>query len=373
MSAGPTGRRKTAAFVTVLAASLCAAAHAAGEAVPAPEYAKLVARYQSGDRAGATSALAGWSEARLDSELKRLEKAARRAAKCTRCPERLVFERFSLRAALLLHADAEAQQTLPPPVSEQPPPSCGTGPQARVVERLADLLLLVDPTAGDFLLRFYLGTARQAHWSHCLGTAQYWARAGLRRFPKDSLLLLTLGIAAENDAFHLRAPTAHSAGISSKQRSLWEEAQRIFEDALAAEPVLHEARLRLGRVLWRLGNAEAARGCFEAVLSADADASLHYLAHLFLGRLHQEAGRFPEAEKECAAALRMRPASEPAAVAVSYLRQLQGDTEGAREVLNRFLVFAHRRSELDPYIGYLMAHASTGERILDRLRAENAG
>jgi tetratricopeptide (TPR) repeat protein len=233
------------------------------------------------------------------------------------------------------------------------------------------MLLLVDRDSVDFLRRLYLGVARHAHWSHCLATAQHWARAGLRRFPGDSLLLLTLGIAAENDAFHLRAPTSRSRGISAKQRALWEDAQRIFEEALAADPGLHEARLRLGRVLWRLGKTEAARGCYEAVTSADADASLLYLARLFLGRLHQDEGRLTEAEQEYSAALRMRPSSEPAAVAVSYVRRLQGNPGSAREVLNHFLVYAHRRTELDPFVGYLMAHASTGQRILERLRAES--
>jgi tetratricopeptide (TPR) repeat protein len=340
--------------------------------VPSLEYSKLVSRYQSANPAGAIAALGGWDEARLECDLKSLRAAASKAAKCTRCPEKLVFERFSLRAALLLHADREANEKLRPPVSEQPPPSCGMGLHARVVERLADLLLLVDREPHHFLRRFYLGAARHAHWSHCLSTAQHWARAGLKRFPRDGPLLLTLGIAAENDAFHERAPTSRSQGLSAKQRALWEDAQRTFEDALAADPELHEARLRLGRVLWRLGKTQAARACFEVVVSRHPETSLLYLAHLFLGRLHQDEGRLTEAEKEYSAALAIRPASEPAAVAVSYVRQLLGNPESAREVLNRFLVYPHRRRELDPFIDYLMAHTSTGERILERLRAENS-
>lgn len=358
-------------ILSVLAPSLWAAPCPASQAVPSPEYSRLVSRYRSGDPAGALSALGGWAQARLECDLKGLEAAARRAAKCARCPEKLVFDRFSLRAALLLHADREAQEKLRPPVSEQPPPSCGTGPHARMVERLADLLLLVDREPADFLRRVYLGVARHAHWSHCLSTAQHWARAGLKRFPRDGPLLLTLGIAAENDAFHERAPTSRSRGMSAKQRALWEDARRTFEDALAADPELHEARLRLGRVLWRLGKPEAARAYFELVVSGNPEASLLYLARLFLGRLHQDEGRLTEAEKEYSAALAIRPTSEPAAVAVSYVRQLTGNPEGAREVLNRVLVHARRRTELDPFIDYLMAHASSGQRILERLRADS--
>lgn len=357
---------------TALAPSLWAAPCPASKAVPSPEYSKLVSRYRSGDPAGAISALGGWDEARLECDLKPLQDAARKAAKCIRCPEKVVFDRFSLRAALLLHADREAQEKLRPPVSEQAPPSCDTGPHARVVERLADLLPLVDRQAADFLRRFYLGLARHAHWSHCLSTAELWARAGLKRFPRDGPLMLTLGIAAENDAFHERAPTSRSQGMSGKQRALWEDAQRTFEAALAADPQLHEARLRLGRVLWRLGKTEAARVCFEMVLSKDPEPSLVYLAHLFLGRLHQDQGRLADAEKEYSAALAMRSGSEPAAVAVSYVRQLLGNPEGARDALNRFLVYAHRRTEMDPFIDYLMAHTGMGQRTLEQLRAESS-
>jgi tetratricopeptide (TPR) repeat protein len=360
-----------AAFGAALPLKVASADCPASGAQPSAEYAKLVGRYQAGDEPGALSALGAWDEARLDCELKALQAAARKAAKCERCPEQLVFERFSLRAALLLHGDREAEEKLRPPVSEQAPPSCGIGLHARLVERLADLLQLVDRDPGDFLRRYYLGLARRAHWSQCLSTAELLARAGLKRSPRDAALLLTLGIAEENDAFHERAPTSRSQGLSGKQRDLWEDAQRTFEEALAADPALDEARLRLGRVLWRLGKNQAARASFDAVLAKDlSDASLAYLAHLFLGRLDQDEGRRADAEKHYAAALAMRSGSEPAAVALSHMRLLQGDPDAARDVLNKFLVYGHRRREIDPFVGYLMAHTGAGERTLEELRAE---
>jgi hypothetical protein len=353
------------AFVPRLEAADCKGA------LPSAEYSNLVERYQSGDQNGAMAALRGWREARLECDWKALQDASKKAAKCTGCPEKAAFERFSVRAALLLHADLENHETLRPPVSEQAPPSCSVGLHARAVERLADVLQAVDSQALDFLVQLYLGQARHAHWSHCLGTAQYWARAGLARAPRDGLLLLTLGIAAENDAFHLRAPTARSQGMSGKQRDLWEDARRTFEAALAAEPELHEAWLRLGRVQLRLGKLEAARGCFEAVLQKGAEDRLSYLAHLFLGRIHEDEGRIAEAEKQYSAALLLKPGSQPAAVALSHARQLLGDADGARDVLQRFLVYAHRRAELDPYIDYLMAYTATGQRLLEQLRQAN--
>jgi tetratricopeptide (TPR) repeat protein len=159
--------------------------------------------------------------------------------------------------------------------------------------------------------------------------------------------------------------------MSGKQRDLREDARRTFEAALAAEPELHEAWLRLGRVQLRLGKLEAARGCFEAVLQKGAEDRLSYLAHLFLGRIHEDEGRIAEAEKQYSAALLLKPGSQPAAVALSHARQLLGDADGARDVLQRFLVYAHRRAELDPYIDYLMAYTATGQRLLEQLRQAN--
>ena len=356
------------ALVVVLAPSAQAACP---KGIPSAEYSKLVDRYRSGDYVGAVSALESWQDARLECDWKALQGAAKKAAKCTRCPEKVAFQRFSVRAALLLHADREARENLRPPVSEQAPPSCRVGVHARAVETLADVLQAVDPGARDFIRQLYLGMARQAHWSHCLGIAEYWARAGLLRVPRDSLLLLTLGIAAENDAFHLRAPTAKNQSMSGKQRELWEEAQRTFEQALLADPELHEARLRLGRVLMRLGKTDAARGCFEAVLLKDAEDAVAFLARMFLGRIDEDAGRLGEAEKQYVAALELKPSSQPATVAVSHVRQQQGNAEGAREVLQRFLAYAHRHTEIDPFINYLMAHTAGGERLLDELRRAN--
>lgn len=76
--------------------------------------------------------------------------------------------------------------------------TCSTGPQAQTVERLASILLLVDPEAKDFLSRVDVAMTRRAQWSHCIPQAEQWARTGLKRLPKDGPLLMTLGIVLGN-------------------------------------------------------------------------------------------------------------------------------------------------------------------------------
>ena len=345
---------------------------------PSPEYLKLVTRYASGEYADTVALIGSWSEDRLLCDLHNLQAAAAKARNCTVCSERLVFARFPVQAAIMLHADREILEQFRPPVSEQPP-QCGRGLHARAVERLAAMLILVDPEPGVFLKRFFLGMARHAHWSHCLRRAQEWARAGLKWLPRDGTLRLALGVAAETDAFLTLAPAARLVGMGSQAinriaaqsadlRDLWEGARHAFEEALKVDPELHEARLRLGRVLWRLKRPEPARACFEAVLAQSNDTSLQYLAHLFLGRIHEDKGQLQYAEGEYERALSMRPLSESAAVAVSNVRLLLGDHEGSREVLGQALDQVRSYVETDPFKSYLMTHSHQGQTILDELR-----
>ena len=346
---------------------------------PSGEYLNLVTRYVSADSAEAVRALKGLSEERLRCDLDNLQAAAVAVSRCHgKCEDRVVFERFPVRGALLLHAEREILEQFGVPVTEQSV-TCSTGPQAQTVERLATILLLVDPEAKAFLGRFYVAMTRRAQWSHCIPQAEQWARTGLKRLPKDGPLLMTLGIVLETTAFLTLVPAPRSAiqgpqavrqfeAQTAKLGALWERARKTFDEALAADPKLHEARLRLGRVLWRLDRPEPARACFEEVLSNSDDKVLLYLAHLFLGRIHEDQNRLSEAEKEYAAALAVRSTSDAAAVALSHVRLVMGDAAGAREAMEFGLDQLRARVEGDPFKNYPMTHTREGQAAIDALR-----
>lgn len=342
------------------------------------EYWEIVRVYASGERAAALALLGGWTEGRIRHHSEELSDVVVSIRKCPACPARLAYSRFPLKAALLLHADREIQEQLGQPKSEQLTP-CGIGPHATILEHLAAILLLIDPNAGDFLKPLYVAMAGQAQWSHCSPQSQLWARAGLKWFPKDASLLMALGIATESGAFFTMAPAPRTIdtqpsvarprdAAAASLRNQWENARHAFEDVIVAAPDLVEARLRLGRVLWRLGKPDAARACFEAVLGSYAEANLQYLAHLFLGRVLEEGRQWPEAEEHYRTALSMQPLSETASVAVSHLRFLRGDPESAREILREGLEAVRRRTEFDPWVPYLITQTPDGEKILAELR-----
>lgn len=349
---------------------------------PSPEYLDLVTRYAQGEQAIPIDRLGGLSADHLKCDLDNLQAAAVGFNRCPDCDDKVVFEQFSLRAAMLLHGHREAMEHFGQPVSEQAS-DCDSGRDAELVERLASLLLMVDADAERFLSRFYAGMARRAHWSHCLVQAEQWARAGLAQLPKDGTLLLTLGIALETNAFRTVRPAPRTATLgpramrqweaqNAKLVSLWDKARRVFEDAVKAHPNLLEARLRLGRVLWRLDDTKQARAYFEHVLASRPDPTLQFLAHLFLGRLHEDEGELLAAEAQYDAAVTLRPLSERAAVALSQVRLLLGDADSARELLESAMTRSKLRTEVDPYDRYPMAHAADGHRILATLRQEVA-
>jgi tetratricopeptide (TPR) repeat protein len=367
-------------LILALATPSIAAAQRRSDGPLPDDYREIVRLYVAGDGGRALAELSRWDAEKFKRMFGGFRDAVDRirSRSCEHCPDRKEFEVFPLKAAILLHAYREIQEQWSTPVSEQPS-RCGTGRNALIIEPLAQLLVLVDPDAGVFLKRFYLGMARYASWAHCLAESQQWARYGLRIYPKEAPLLLAAGIASDQTAFYTRAPAPLGPSatpgsltlrndLSSRIRFSREVARDAYEDALVADPDFAEARLRLGRVQWYLGQFDKARVSLETVLAKAGPPEVHYLAHLFLGRLLEDRDDLGKAEEHYRNAWAMQPRSEVAAVAVSHVRLLQGDLEGARVVLKEGLEVAQNRISFDPWLPYIILQAPEGERLLDELR-----
>jgi cytochrome c-type biogenesis protein CcmH/NrfG len=169
----------------------------------------------------------------------------------------------------------------------------------------------------------------------------------------------------------LRAADRERAAEGLRERRLrLERAGSFYERALASDPQQAEARLRLGRVRFRQGRMRAAREAFRDVLGGSRDADLQHLAHLFLGRVHEAEGELADAGQEYAQALTLAPQSQAAALALSHLRQRQGEP-GSLELVEAALAQAGHRSAPDPYWDYLMARAAPrADALLDELRQQ---
>jgi len=105
-------------------------------------------------------------------------------------------------------------------------------------------------------------------------------------------------------------------------------AETTLRQALALDPTLTSARLRLGDVLALLGHAGAAAE-LEAVAATSRDAGERVLANLFLARLNEQADRPTAAVERARAAAREAPGSQAARTALVHALLLSGEREAA--------------------------------------------
>jgi tetratricopeptide (TPR) repeat protein len=368
----PAGPHTTAVFAA--AAGLLAIAPPAASQPVNPEYRELVTRYARGERALAVAGLARFSGA----ELGRIAQAVE--AEVVAAERRKAAPPIPLRAAVMLHLDLDEAER-PEALGTEQPRRC-PGKQAAIAARYAGLLAWHEETRS-FARRFFAALAHSCQWDACLLEAQRWAREGLKLFPRDAELLLAVGSALEESATvwaggstvenpamppRFREPT-HAAALERVAR--YRQARSLFQDAIASDEGLTLARVRLGRVLWRLGEREAAQAALERAIEASPDPQLLCLAHLFLGRVHEDAGRLEQAVEYYRLSLALEPSGQAAAVALSHALRRAGEVEEARAVLRRALAHAGRRAGRDAYRDYLVGDAIHFREQLAALRQES--
>lgn len=345
-------------------------------AVVSAEYEGLIRQYAAGEREAAVAALATWRPGELDRQVRALQASSPGPA-CASCPDRIGS--LPLKAAVMLHADRDMLDRPRSAATEQSRPC--TGEQARRAGQIA-AILTARGDAREFARRFFLAMAQRNQWDFCLDTAQQWARDGLAHFPRDAALLLALGSTLEEKATLAALPPStptllsgfrRTRGVTDPtgDRTRWfGDAERILSAAVAADPRMVEARIRLGRVQWRLAKDELARPTLEEAVREGGPPPLPHLAHLFLGQALERAGRAREAARQFEEALRLEPESQCAAVALSHALLAAGDAPGARRPLEEALVHAGRRRERDPYWDYPARNAASADRTLLALRSE---
>lgn len=360
------------ALAALSAASPSSSADVARPAFSRAEYFELIRRYARGERAEAVAGLGAWSERDLARQLASVEEAARAAERCPACPDALA--ELPLRAAVMLHWDRDrAEQPSPEGVEQQR--QC-PGPFARLAGRLARLLSR-RPATTDFARRFLRMVVTSCQWDACFDAAERWAGEAIELFPRDAELLLARGSVREESATlgTRTLPVTDAASASSLAAGAREtglrKARRDLEDALAIDAGLGLARVRLGRVLWRLGEPEPARQQLERALSSLGDVDHAYLARLFLGRIQQDAGRLEQAISEYRLAAAVHPSALSAGTALSNALRLAGEPEAARLALRQGLRHAGRRQERDPYWDYLVVNAEDLTDLVEALHRES--
>jgi len=377
-SAYRVGRRGVAlpSFLLVLLAS-CLPAAAEGSGVWSPGYESVVLRYRSGDQDAAVSEICGWPAGRLREEVEALAALRARARRPDDRAALILWQQVPVRAALMLHTDCTRRAGLGKATLE-----LHESIAAEIARALAD-----DGANRDFARRWYgvmagLAAGENRWWPDALA----WAEKGLREFPGSAELLVAVGSIEEVQALQasrgappeaqerLADPSVRRIRsellLQREVQGYLEKARQALAAAIAADPSLCEAHLRLGRVAWRLGDEAQARSALGAVLACTHTRPEAFLAHLFLGRVHEDAGRLDEAARSYEAALALEVNSQSARLALSHLRLRRGDATTARAEAERALRPAGARLRPDPFWLYPWGPSVGVEDRLGALRRE---
>jgi tetratricopeptide (TPR) repeat protein len=355
-------RRRRILLASLAASLLAARVSAQRPPVPGDLYVGLVTAYASGDRAGAVAGLGP-----LDAAAIRFGLATVRER-----PTQLA------RAALMLHTDRHLLESRPGGKV-----TCGDTPHAKHALQAAEILML-RPDGQEYARRWFVAMTLQDHLDECFEEALRWNAVAMERFPRDAETLLTRGVLYEAlVARQPRVPRVLPPGATEERRKHLtavaaradhlEEARRALEAAIAANPDIDEARVRLGHVLWSQGKGEAARVALEATIARTRESTVLHLARMFLGRVHQDAGRDDAALQQYRAALALQPTSQGAAIALADALQLAGEDADAREAIEAALAVAGRRPLPQSLWEYDKGNSRRAPDLLDKLRDEVRG
>ncbi len=338
-----------------------------------PAYESVLRLYVTGEREKAVSELAGWPEEQVREQVRVLGILGREARACHVCEAARALRRTPLKAALMLHSDCAEKVRRD-----------GQAPRLHEAAAVEIARLLKDEPAGRaFARRWYEAMAGLAQGENRWNEALEWAERGLRDYPVSAEMLLVLGSIEETVGAQAPFLDAGEALFDPDSSRSWserlqrrevrehlEKAHRAIRSAVAADPALLEARLRLGRVAWRLGETAEARSALEEVLSRSKDASTAFLAHLFLGRIDEDAGRLEDAARSYGVALTLVATAQSARLALSHVRLRSGDTPGARAEVEKSIGAVGRRPQPDPLWLYPWGPSVGVQDRLDALRRE---
>lgn len=238
-----------------------------------------------------------------------------------------------------------------------------------------------------FVSAWYHATTAYMYASGLYGDATPQLQHASMVLPDDALALIDAGCYAEvlglpmhqalvpdRDAAARRdaagPPTwttpASSAAlrIPSAERTN-DDAERLFRRALAVDPALAEARVRLGRLLELRQRHGEAIAELNAALTGKSSAVVAFYAQLFAGRATQAMGKTDEARGHYRAALELFPDAQSALLASSQLALLGSDVPAALAPTER-LGPRSATFTADPWWQY---HLCSGRDADDLLRA----
>jgi tetratricopeptide (TPR) repeat protein len=161
------------------------------------------------------------------------------------------------------------------------------------------------------------------------------------------------------------------AGYTLEPLSAREERRRaeaLLRRAIATNPDLAEAHLRLGRLL--AIEAQYADAERELALSLEGleDPENRYYAHLFLGAIQEATHQYHAAQATFARAADLFPDAQSPWLALAELARTRGDRAGALRAMQRVYALPPDGAGRDPWWVYRLWQARDADRLMDDVR-----
>lgn len=327
--------------LAVTAGQLLAGASASAQPTsPDPEYVSLITQYRQGNRQAAIESLATWPSERIRAQ-------TRSGTRGTGLDVR------QTEAAVVLHSDvAMLLAAIDQPASRR---------QLDAAQAL--VATLPDEGPAGFRQRWQAYAVGPSLVQHDLRAAQRAVDEGVGRWPRSADLLLMKGtlleLAARSETADFRGTWSPTGGINrmasqtvARMEDTLVAAANTIERALALDPSLTPARLRLGWVYGINHSNAHAREHLRMVATGSSSRELRYLSHLFLGGLADVEGDLEGAYDEYASAHALLPDAQSGCIALMRAARLTGRTDLEQELLAQYAT--RRRGGEDPWLYFSM-------------------
>jgi tetratricopeptide (TPR) repeat protein len=238
------------------------------------------------------------------------------------------------------------------------------------------LLSGIKPSASmdAFVRLWYRAVTAHFEAASLLGNAKYQMDRALEVLPRDPMILFYAGTLHEANAWagiqsiRITSPEREPVPFPSPQEE-WRRAEPLLRAAIKENGPI-EARVRLARVLGRMGKHAEAASMLRAVAPELSDLRLRYFGALFLGSEEGALGDVDRARDGFERAAALFPTAQSPLLALSELFQRTGNRDSALDALRRLQALpADSRQRVDPWLDYFRSFAFDADEQLRAARA----